>query len=209
MSNQDRLQDAAEKFLERDFNQCFTQMRHYESQNLDLLKFTFTAYVALIGVAIGLYQFSTKENVNLVPVATAILGVGCVFGLFMFALIVRNRVYFVIVARYTNEHRRHFLKVKPLGFENQTRMYASPDRPHFFNWRSAQAFHLYLIAMLNSVLVSGIVFAFLPIWAPLLAVLLGLPAQLAPAIIYLKTRESKAADTAVFGTHGGCDIHVP
>ena len=30
------------KFLERDFNQCFMQMRHYDSQIFDILKFMFT-----------------------------------------------------------------------------------------------------------------------------------------------------------------------
>lgn len=44
------------KFLERDFNQSFQQMRHYDAQIFDILKFMFTAYSVLIGVALGLYQ---------------------------------------------------------------------------------------------------------------------------------------------------------
>ena len=54
ISDQER---EALKFLERDFNQCFQQMRHYDSQIFDILKFMFTAYTVLIGVALGLYQF--------------------------------------------------------------------------------------------------------------------------------------------------------
>jgi hypothetical protein len=45
------------KFLENDLNQSFQQMRHYDGQIADLLKFIFTGYVALIGLAVGLYRF--------------------------------------------------------------------------------------------------------------------------------------------------------
>lgn len=208
MADNTKLADAAEKFLERDFVQCFTQMRHYDQQNLDLLKFTFTAYVALIGVSFGLYQFSTKEGVNLIPVATAILCVGFLFGLFMFALIVRNRVYFVLVARYINEHRRHFLKAKPLGFENRSRMYASYDRPHFFNLRSSHSFHMYLVSTLNGILASGIAMFHFNLMTAAIVFVLALISQLAPAIAYLRTREKHSADTSVFGSDGRSDIAV-
>lgn len=41
-------EEEAVKFLERDFNQCFQQMRHYGSQILEILKFMFTSYSILI-----------------------------------------------------------------------------------------------------------------------------------------------------------------
>jgi hypothetical protein len=199
MSEPNEQEDAAKKFLELDFVQCFTQMRHYEAQNLDLLKFTFIAYVALIGVAVGLYQFSKKENIDLIPVSTAILSIGLLFGVFMLSLIVRNRVYFVVVARYVNEHRRHFLKSKPLGFENRAKMYVSTDRPHFFNWRSGQSFQFYLLALLNSTVGTGILFPYIPLWCDVIVFVLALAAQLTAAILYLKSREPLSADAAVFG----------
>jgi hypothetical protein len=202
MSEPKDQDEAAKKFLELDFVQCFTQMRHYEGQNLDLLKFTFTAYVALIGVAVGLYQFSKKENIDLIPVSTAILGIGILFGIFMLSLIVRNRVYFVVVARYVNEHRGHFLQSKPLGFENRAKMYVSTEHPRFFNWRSGQSFQLYLLALLNSTVGTGILFPYVALWCDLLAFGVALSAQLAAAIIYLKSRETLSADTAVFGSDG-------
>jgi hypothetical protein len=206
MSEPNDHEEAAKKFLELDFVQCFTQMRHYEGQNLDLLKFTFTAYVALIGVAVGLYQFSKKENIDLIPVNTAILSIGLLFGVFMLSLIVRNRVYFVVVARYVNEHRRHFLKSKPLGFENRAKMYVSTDHPHFFNWRSGQSFQFYLLALLNSTVGTGILFPYVPLWCDVLAFVIALSAQLVAAIMYLKSRETLSADVAVFGSGGPSDL---
>lgn len=196
------LNDRAADFLERDFNQCFGQMRHYDNQILSIVKFTFTAYSALIAVAVGLYQFSQTENVDLVPVGIAILAVGYLFGTFMFSLIVRNRVYFVIVARYVNEHRRLFLAVKPLGFENETGMYTSTSFPQYFNWRSSQAFYLYLVALLNSILL----FALLGIkTSPYLAIaglVISLVGHLGLAIRYLVTREGKSSGEAAFGSSG-------
>ena len=49
--------DQTAKFLEGDFNQCFQQMRHYDSQLFDSVKFVTTAYVGLIGIGIGIYEF--------------------------------------------------------------------------------------------------------------------------------------------------------
>ena len=48
----------AAKFLERDFNQCFAQMRHYDSQIWNVCRFAFTAYIAILGTAISMYQYS-------------------------------------------------------------------------------------------------------------------------------------------------------
>lgn len=202
MSEPSDQDEAAKKFLELDFVQCFTQMRHYEAQNLDLLKFTFTAYVALIGVSVGLYQFSKKEKIDLIPVSTTILSIGLLFGVFMLSLIVRNRVYFVVVARYVNEHRKHFLKSKPLGFENRAKMYVSTEHPRFFNWRSGQSFQFYLLSLLNSIIGTGILVPYVPLWCDVLAFILTLAAQLLAAIIYLRSRETLSADSAVFGSDG-------
>jgi len=202
------LDEPAAKFLERDFNQCFAQMRHYDDQIINLVKFTFTAYTALIGVAWGLYQFSQKASVDLIPVAQAILAVGFLVGVFMFMLVVRNRVYFVVVVRYINEHRRHFLRNKPLGFENVTRMYTNPSHPQFFNWRSSQAINVYLLSALNSALAFAFAKLALELWSAITAFTVSLILHLVAAIAYLLTRERKSADKAVFGRDATSDPHV-
>lgn len=189
------------KFLERDFNQCFQQMRHYDSQIFDILKFMFTAYSALIGVAIGLYQFGLKEDIDLSPPAIAALGVGLTLGLFMFALIIRNRVYFVQVVRYVNEHRGFFLKLKPMGFENKSRMYTNPGQPPYFNWRSSHSWLCYIVSALNSFLLGVLLFILYPCaWKIVTSGSIILFAvQLTAAVAYLKSRENKSASRAVFG----------
>jgi len=194
-------QKEALKFFERDFNQCFNQMRHYDSQILDTLKFMFTAYTALVGIALGFYQFGIEKNMDLSLPALAAITVGLVLGVFMFALTIRNRVYFVQVTRYINEHRGFFLKYNPMGFENQSRMYTNCMQPPYFNWRSSQSCLYYIVSALNATLLGVLLYILYPcVWKVVVGggIILFI-LQLVIAIAYLKTREKKSASKAVFG----------
>ena len=192
------------KFLERDFNQCFMQMRHYDSQIFDILKFMFTGYTALIGIAIGFFQFGIKEDINLNCAIIASLLVGLILGLFMLALTTRNRVYFVQVTRYINEQRELFYRYKPIGFENKAKMYTNCNQPPFYNWRSSQAWFMNIIALLNSTLLSVLLFIALKgnphkLFIIIVGSFFLFIVQLIINIIYLKSRENKSASIAVFG----------
>lgn len=198
---QDAKRHAA-TFLEQDFNQCSSLLRHYDSQIWDICKFAFTAYTFLLGAAIGLYKLGLENRLDLQWVAALVLGVGSLVGLFMLALTLRNRVYFTIVARYLNEHRHHFLSQKPLGFNNSTGMYTDPRRPPFYDPLSTQMWLFYLLALLNGVLLAALVYiiageatpAFH--WAPVLA-LSAACAQIVLGVIYLHSREGRPAMDAV------------
>jgi hypothetical protein len=192
------------RFLERDFNQCMQQLRHYDAQIVDILKFTFTAYSALIGIALGLYQFGLKENKNLYLPAISALILGLIIGLLMFALVIRNRAYFVRVARYINEQRYFFLQTRPMGFENKSGMYTDYKKPPYFNWRSSHSWIGYIFAALNASLLGGLLYLlFLKIWAVVIGgSLMFFIFQLALVIAYLRTRENKTASKAIFGKHG-------
>lgn len=189
------------KFLERDYNQCFQQMRHYDAQIFDILKFMFTAYTALIGVALGLYQFGLKEAKDFSAPAIGALVVGLLIGLFMFALSIRSRVYFVQIVRYINEQRGFFYQFKPMGFEDKVKMYTNHKQPPYFNWRSSHLWLNYIISVLNSILLGVLLYIVLPCsWKTVIGgTLLLFIVQLIIAIVYLKTRENKSASKAVFG----------
>lgn len=146
--------DEGAKFLARDYDQCFAQLRHYDSQIWMICRFAFTAYVAIVGTVMGIYQYSLDQSIDLVPVAVCILGIAFVLGVMVFGLLIRNRVYFVAVCRYINEHRGLFLADEPLGFANSSGMYVDARRPAYFNWRSWQSFLTYITALLNSGLVT-------------------------------------------------------
>lgn len=197
----DRQKEEA-KFLERDFNQCFQQARHYDGQILDICKFAFTAYTAITGASLALYKYGKDKDIDIdyrLPAGSLLL-VGFLIGICLLALVVRNRVYFVLVTRYVNEHRKHFLDAEPLTLKINTRIYRNPMQPSYFNWHSSQSLLLYVLAILNSVLLGlGSFFLFgafqvvesLAYRSSVILLFLSL-LQLVVAICYLKSQESNA-----------------
>ncbi|WP_418790351.1 hypothetical protein [Phosphitispora sp. TUW77] len=192
------------KFLERDFNQSYQQMRHYDQQIFEIFKFLFTAYTALVGVSVGLFQFGLKEGIDLRLAGVSAIAVAIVLGLFLLGVAVRNRIYFVQVTRYINEQRRLFVVYKPLGFQNCSGMYTDPKLPPYFDWRSSQSWITYTVATLNSILFGVFLYLYLPSnpYRKFYIIISGsilLVIQLFVCIRYLMTREKKNADGAVFG----------
>lgn len=193
----------AAKFLERDFNQCFAQMRHYDSQIWNVFRFTFTAHIAILGTAIAMYRYSVEKNVDLIQAAMFVLGAGFVLGLLIYSLAIRNRIYYVLVCRYINEHRKLFLESKPLGFENISGMYINPAQPPYFDWKSWQSLLCYIIAGFNALLAMLLIFYVLDgcSWQWGLTISLGIIivlTQIWLGIAYLKSREDKEGSEAVF-----------
>ncbi len=190
------------KFLERDFNQCFQQIRHYDAQSFSILKLVFTGYTAVIGVAVGLYQFGLEKNMDISLPAKAILFISFVVGLLLFSFAIRNRVYFVQLTRYLNEQRGLFFQHRPFNFGNKSKMYTDYLQPPFFNWRSSHAWSSYIIAALNSTLLGILLFIALSRfrWQVVtISCLFSFIIQLTIGINYLKSREEKSASEAVFG----------
>ena len=189
-----RLLEAAETFLEHDFDQCCSLLRHYDSQIFNLTKFSFVTYTGLLGIAIGFFEFSNKNEMDLRTPIIAALGAALMCGLFFLASVLRNRRYFVRVARYVNEHRNHFLAHHPHGFRNKSRMYADPNLPTYMNWSSSHLLFVYLISALNGTLLVAAVYVQtegeLSLW--LLGVLLGAIAmQVVGAVKYLRTQSRR------------------
>ncbi|MEW6515545.1 MAG: hypothetical protein AB1439_01390 [candidate division FCPU426 bacterium] len=182
--------DAGLKFLQADFDRCFEQARHYDSQSVDIFKFLATFFTVIAGGGIGLFEFAVEKHVDLTLAIVAGFLIALCFGLGLFGLVVRNRVYFVGCMRYLNEQRRLFLDMKPLGFRNQSGMYTDAAYPRYFNWLSSQSFLMYAIAALNAALLS-LVLALLGQGGFLAAGLLLLAAQVAGAVLYLRAQERR------------------
>jgi hypothetical protein len=192
------------KFLDRDFEQCFEQMRHYDKQALQVLKFAFTAYAALLGGALAIYRYGVDAHVDYRLPAFSILVVGFLIGICFVAILTRNRVYYVVMARYINGHRGFFLQQRPLGFENKSEMYVDCTKPPFFHWRSTQTLLLAVLTILNTALLLGAALIqgfvapdqFVRVAIFGLLVFIG---QLVIPITYLITREGQTSDRSVFG----------
>jgi hypothetical protein len=179
-------------------------MRHYDAQIVDIVKFAFTAYAAIVGASLALYRYGLDKGADFRAPATAIVLVGLPLGVTLLALVTRNRSYFVLVTRYINEHRDFFLKGKPLGFPNATGMFTNRGKPPYFNWRSSQALLLCSLALLNAALIGvGLYLVFEDIATKWYCIGIGASAllllQLAVAIAYLGAPDGKSAGRAIFG----------
>jgi len=183
------------KFLERDFNQCFQQMRYYDAQIFDILKFMFASYTVLIGAALGLFKSNLQVNLT-IPIVISLM-IGLILGAFMFYLVLINRSYYVRVARYINEQRKLFLAFKPLGFKNISRMYTNEKQP-YFSRESTQIWLACVIAALNSTLLVVLLFILFSSYSCKWLIVVGVSfalfsSQLATTIKYLKSQENRSS----------------
>lgn len=116
-TSQNKFNHEPIEFLLSDFNQSFEQSRYYDSQIVNIFKFLATFYTTIAGITIGLYQYSVDHNIHITCGLVCGLIIALFFGLAMFSLVVRNRLYFVVCMRYINEQRQLFLSFNPMGFK--------------------------------------------------------------------------------------------
>ncbi len=159
---EDSYQKEAVAFLGRDFGEAFNQLRAYDIQIWEVLKYSFGELLASIAAAWAIFAFanggtppqSDIERSLWRPVDATILLVSFLFGLLALQLILRNRVYFATAARYINEQRNFFLSGAPLGFKNLTHYYTDYSLPKPYASSSSQIIYMYVIASIDSILLG-------------------------------------------------------
>ncbi len=209
------LDSEAIHFLERDFSECFSQMRHYDEQMLDVTKFSFAEMIAVIAGSWTILVFALESTNSSIrsnwPIAVIfVLLAGYIFGILSLSILARLRLYFTLVARYLNEHRCFFLKNEPLGFQNRSRMYTDFKNPRPYDPWSTQMLSIYAIAFVDSLLLAGAI-GCVALWFKWLLwqiiSIAGISYILSVIIIiiwtrqYLRNKEDKGADEAVFGVN--------
>lgn len=142
-------------FLKDDFSQSYQQLRHRDSQIIDVFKFLFTADTTVIGVSYGLFQFGIKEKVDLLLPCISIITLALILGLFTLLLITKNRIYFVKNARYLNVTRDYFTKHEDVP-DSLKVFYTDPKKPKYFDYTSSQLVLLYFISISNSFLLFSL-----------------------------------------------------
>lgn len=143
--------DESLEFLLKDFEQCFANMRHYDSMQLSLVKFAFSFYSAVATITFALSQYFYET-----PLVKAFLG-GLLFLVFFIAfmiivMLVRYRVSFVYVSRQVNSIRKTFLDLldsNKITFWNFC--LARIDRPQLYYTRSAHFILIFLLSLINSI----------------------------------------------------------
>ncbi len=151
------------EFLKSEYNQCFNQMRHYDVVAQSFNKFALTGYVAVISGLSALFKFLEAAAYRDIVIGGLSL-VAFFVGLVMLDFMVRNRVYYVIVARQVNSIRKYFLKnanaAKELYFVKYEKSYIDPRYPPAFHLSSTYTRLFILIAILNGGLFGAGLFFF-------------------------------------------------
>lgn len=152
-------------FLIHDFDQSYQQLRHYDSLNWDITKFSFIELLLGIAAVWAIYGFAKDVGNQQTFVAKSyewiipsVFGVCYVFSLLASFLISRNRVYYAKVARYLNEHRGMALSSKPHGFINRSRFYTNDAFPPAFDTWSTQIVCLYVIQLVSSFMFGAMLY---------------------------------------------------
>ena len=149
---------ASTGFLAQDFDQAFLEKRRFQQQLWDVCKFAFTMHSAILGLAIEFYRYSPDTSINVLPAVQLLLGLALLVGSFLVFLMIRTRVYFVIVTRYINAQRAFFLSRDESGFVDPTGYYSDSSKPDYLNWTSTQTVATLLVALFNAVVLAPLVF---------------------------------------------------
>jgi hypothetical protein len=144
--------------LDSDFEECFEQMRHYDSAFESAVQFAYTGTVTVAGASGTLLQAYGPDSLIL-AIVSFILVFSCLAGLVVVLSLARNRVYFAKVARYVNEIRGFNLHHHPARIENKAQMYTEWRFPPIFDLFSTQSLHVYLVSAFDSILFASAVVA--------------------------------------------------
>jgi hypothetical protein len=174
-------EDPAASFLSDDYNYACSQMKYYDTLINDYVKYLFTVYASIISVVAILEKFGiSTANDNTLAAAQLLLFIGFCIGILLAILIVRTRIYFVIVAQYANALRGFFFsnQTGTSKFMNPSKMWVDPDKPDFkFNWRSAHTWLVFIPILMNSVVFGVLIYLFIKSYNP------GIIISIVPGIV--------------------------
>jgi len=156
----DEYDKEAISFLGRDYGEAFSQLRAYDAQIWEILKYSFGQLIASIAAVWVIFTLANGENPPAILsniwklVSAIILMISFAFGVLAIQLILQNRVYFTDVARYINDQREFFLSSKPAGFSNRSEYYTDWHKPKPFDFNSTQFLSVIVIALISSILLG-------------------------------------------------------
>lgn len=212
-NNQKFEEKEAVKFLIAEYNQSFEQMRHYNKMQSNLISFSLSGYMAILSLACAIYEFVKSYDFK-IRILSLLLIISSFMGGFLLLLFIRNRLYYVIVARQINSLRNYFLNNSKLNYIDYNKLYLSPDNPKNYNIWSTDSIFIYSISFINSLLfASGIFIFFLrnKKWGWFGFIVLILIHSLIYLLIVIKqliNKDDKSADENIFGVKKGGHIDV-
>lgn len=150
-SNSKFDKEQSVEFLLSEYAQCFEQMRHYNDTSISLTKFAFTGFIAVASGAFALFKYLEGEIYQNIVIGSVLL-LTFVVGVIVLSLMLRNRVYFIVVTRQVNSLRNYFLSNMEMDYLKYNVCYTDPDFPRAFSPRSSYTFLLAIVALTGGIL---------------------------------------------------------
>jgi hypothetical protein len=140
-----------ESFLDKEYDQCFEHMRHYENLTKDLLQFSYGYYTAIAALSIGIYQYfheTHSDSAASFGYTAILLILSVVIGTIITTQFVRYRKYYVNTARQVNRIRKYYIE----NLEKfNSALPTDPDIPKAYNPKSTQLRTIYIFIIVNAI----------------------------------------------------------
>jgi len=143
------LQDKYLDLLIEDYNNCFEQMRYYDNQINEYIKFIITFYVAVFGTIATLFGIDGINKISIIPYIKMGLIILGLLGTIFLLIIIKNRVYFVLMARYINCIRGDVFK--DLKILNSVSIYTDKNKPEYWDSYSSQILLAHVCILFNCI----------------------------------------------------------
>lgn len=198
---EESLKDLSVQFLSKEYEFACSQMKYYDGAIFDYLKYLFIAYTAIISVVGILEKLGVSGSANYLLASELLLFTGFCIGVIIVIMIMKTRLYFVVVARYANNLRKFFLekqdKALNPGFKNESHMWADPKIPHYaFSLNSAHTWILIIPIILNAIVFSVLIYlmfmsnvSIVPITAVVFIIIMAI--QIIPLKLYPNSKNVK------------------
>lgn len=186
------------ELLKTDFQQCFEQMRYYDSIFWSTVKFMVTGYAVVFTATGGLLGLKLSSGIAWTGITVLLFFTGFA-GTLLLLVLLRSRMYYLRVARFVNEVRQAYINQKVMGVQNIAGLYTDPRSPKAMNPTSTQLITTYFTAICNSLFYAfGTAAACAELKSEVLRVHLLWPSivfaaalvgQLVLVVLYLKLRD--------------------
>ncbi len=188
-------------YLLKEYEECFEQLRFYDTRQTDFVKYYYALASAVIAAQFALLKFLTSTTNSFFDSLIALSFVCFIAGVLFYVAMLRNRVYFVFVARQINALRGYLLKADP-GF-NLNQMYTTTELPTY-RAGSLQTVEIFGVTLTSSLFGAALVygisskFAFpLPLAFSASFLILIAIIQIVLGIRYLRSENRKSANDVI------------
>lgn len=194
----------ADKYLMKEYELCFEQLRFYDERHSSILKYIFSLTSAVATAQFAVFQFLKGTTAGFYGCQAFLSAIVFITTLLLYLSMLQNRLYFVYTARQLNAIRGFLMKTSAGAFKDN-QLYTATDFPAL-KPSSVHTFQLLGAAFISSLFAGLAAFALssamggkpCPISAGLVFIVVA-AAEVIGGVHYLGDAKIKSSDTKIHG----------